>query len=82
MLTGLLVINNINSGADIGNEIKKSLIGARYDNSKTIFCDLVFDGSLPGTASAYRIIKQGIDEVSKEYKCFYLSETDLSIGGE
>ena len=44
--------------------------------------DFVFDGSLPGTASAYRKVKKGIEDVSNEYKYFYSSETDLSIGGE
>lgn len=67
---------------DIGVELKKALVDAGYDSTKTIFCDFVFDGCLPGTASAYRKIKQGIEDVSKEYKYFYSSETDLSIGGE
>lgn len=55
---------------------------AGYNSTETIFCDLVFDGSLPGTASAYHKIKEGIEDISKEYKYFYSSETDLSIGGE
>lgn len=81
VIKGDSVITTIIGSEDIGSDLKKALMDAGYDNTKTIFCDWVFDGSLPGTASAYRKIKKGIEDVSKEYKYFYSSETDLSIGG-
>ena len=74
------VIAIIKNKDRVGENIKKALLNAGYDNSETIFCDFVFDGSLPGTASAYRKIKEGIEDVIKEYNYLYTSETDLSIG--
>ena len=82
VIKGDSVISTVIGSDDIGVELKKALVDAGYDNTKTIFCDFVFDGSLPGTASAYRKIKKGIEDVSNEYRYFYSSETDLSIGGE
>ena len=82
VIKGDLVISTVMGSDNIGIDLKKALVDAGYDNTKTIFCDFVFDGSLPGTASAYRQIKKGIEDVSKEYNYFYSSETDLSIGGE
>lgn len=74
------ILATIEGKENISNEIKQVLSDAGYDNTKTIFCDLVFDGSLPGTASAYRNITKSIREVSEEYRYMYTSETDLSIG--
>lgn len=82
VIKGDSVISTVIGSDDIGVELKKALVDAGYDSTKTIFCDFVFDGSLPGTASAYRKIKKGIEDVSNEYRYFYSSETDLSIGGE
>lgn len=76
------VISTLSGNGNIGSDLKAALSNAGYDHTDTIFCDFVFDGSLPGTASAYRRIKRGIEDVSKEYQYFYSSETDLSIGGE
>ena len=75
------VISVINRNDDTGTELKKAISYAGYDINKTIFCELIFDGSLPSTASAYHKIKAGIEDVCTNYKYFYLSETDLSIGG-
>lgn len=74
------VLATIEGKENISNDIKQVFSDAGYDNTKTIFCDLVFDGSLPGTASAYRNITKSIREVSEEYRYMYISETDLSIG--
>ena len=82
VVKGDSVISTIEENDNIGFGLKNALSNAKYDNTKTIFCDFVFDGSLPGTASAYRKIKKGIEDVSKEYRYFYSSETDLSVGGE
>lgn len=82
IIKGDSVVSIIDGSDDIGTGLKHALADAGYKNTSTIFCDLIFDGSLPGTASAYRKIKNCMDDVSKEYKYFYSSETDLSIGGE
>lgn len=74
------VIAVIDGKDNIGDDVMNALSAAGYDNSKTIFCDLVFDGSLPGTASAYRNIIRSMHDVTKEYRYMYISETDLSIG--
>lgn len=68
--------------ADIGAELGNTLQKLGYDEKDTIFCDFVFDGSLPGTASAYRKITRGLDTVMEQYRYLYYSETDLSIGEE
>lgn len=74
------VIAVIDGKDNIGDDVMNALSAAGYDNSKTIFCDLVFDGSLPGTVSAYRNIIRSMHDVTKEYRYMYISETDLSIG--
>ncbi len=76
------VLTEITSDKDIGAELKAAIIAAGYSEKDTIFCDLVFDGSLPGTASTYRKISKGLDDVEEIYRYLYYSETDLSIGEE
>lgn len=76
------VLTEITSDKDIGAELKAAIIAAGYSEKDTIFCDLVFDGLLPGTASAYRKISKGLDDVEEIYRYLYYSETDLSIGEE
>ena len=76
------VLTEITSDKDIGAELKAAIIAAGYSEKDTIFCDLVFDGSLTGTASAYRKISKGLDDVEEIYRYLYYSETDLSIGEE
>lgn len=76
------VVTTVQGKDDIGEALMEALEKTGYDDTKTIFCDFVFDGSLPGTASAYRKISKGIQDTAKEYKYFYTSETDLSVGGE
>ncbi len=63
-------------------ELVKAITTAGCKEEDTVFCDFVFDGSLPGTASAYRRITGALDEVRKTYKHLYYSETDLSVGEE
>lgn len=80
VVKGPTVVSTIPGTEDISTEIINTLKTAGYDATKTIFCDFVFDGSLPGTASAYRKIKREVEYISQEYRYFYISETDLSIG--
>lgn len=77
-----VVVAEIDSSADIGKELLKAVQMAGYEVKDTVFCDFVFDGSVPGTASAYRKITKGLDLVKEEYRFLYYSETDLSIGEE
>lgn len=74
------VVAEIKSNANIGKEITTAIQNAGYNTNATIFCDFIFDGSLPGTASAYLMTKNGLEEVKKTYAFLYYSETDLSIG--
>lgn len=76
------VVAEISSTENVGEELRTAIQNAGYSADDTVFCDFVFDGSLPGTASAYRKITKGLDEVEKTYKYLYYSETDLSIGEE
>lgn len=80
VIKGESVISTIMKSDAIGPDLINALVDAGYDDSQTIFCDMVFDGDLPGTASAYKKYKEGIEEVSKKYSYFYISETDLSTG--
>lgn len=64
----------------IGTDLLNALQSAGFNEAQTIFCEFVFDGAIPGTASAYRSIIKGLSEVSYQYKGLYISETDLSIG--
>lgn len=76
------VITEIDSNTNIGKELSSAIQKAGYEVEDTVFCDFVFDGSLPGTASAYKKITRALNSVEKEYKFLYYSETDLSIGEE
>jgi len=76
------MISEITSDMDTQVELLEAIEETGYMPADTIFCDFVFDGSLPGTASVYRRITEAIESVKEEYSYFYFSETDLSVGGE
>lgn len=69
-------------GMEIGAEIQQAIEKAGYSKDDTIFCDFVFDGSIPGTNAAHATVKIGLEMVKEVYGYLYYSETDLSIGGE
>ena len=72
----------LEKSSNIAAQLMSALKNAGYDSESTIFCDLVFDGTSPGTRSAYKDIHDCITEVSRTYRYMYVSETDLSIGEE
>ena len=76
------VVAELDAHAQIGEQLIAAIQAAGYDVEDTILCDFIFDGLLPGTASAYRTITKGLHFVEKEYPFLYYSETDLSIGEE
>ena len=76
------VVAELDAQAQIGEQLITAIQAAGYDVEDTILCDFIFDGLLPGTASAYRTIKKGLHLVEKEYPFLYYSETDVSIGEE
>lgn len=76
------VVIEMDAQAQIGEQLITAIQAAGYDVEDTILCDFIFNGLLPGTASAYRTIKKGLHLVEKEYPFLYYSETDLSIGEE
>ena len=67
-------------------QIAMALESAGYKPTDTIFCDLVFDSSIPGSYDANEILGMAIDTLRKdsryEYKFLYSSITDMSIGKE
>lgn len=82
VIKGDVAITIIAGNENIGSELINALEGVGYSETDTVFCDLVYNGNVPGTNKACRMIENAIEEVSEKYKYFYVSETDLSIGGE
>lgn len=76
------VVAEIDSKADMGKELIMGFQAMGYDTGNTVFCDFVFDGSLPGSAAAYRKITKGLEVVLEQYEFLYYSETDVSVGKE
>lgn len=74
------LLDRITTEKPVGEQLLQVFQKAGYKKEDTIFCDFTFDGSVPGTAKAYNMIKKGLDEVKEEYGYMYFSETDLSIG--
>lgn len=74
------LLDKITKEKPVGEQLIQVFQKAGYKKEDTIFCDFTFDGSVPGTAKAYNMIKKGLDEVKEEYGYMYFSETDLSIG--
>jgi len=76
------VVAVLDEDSDIEAEITKILDDAGYDENSTIFCDFIYDGSVPKTNKAYRRITKAIDNLTKDYENLFCSKTDLSIGKE
>ncbi len=76
------LLDTILPGTTFERDLKKAFDEAGYNTDSTIFCDFIFDGSQVGSASAYRQIRKGLTETLSIYKHLYISETDLSVGGE
>lgn len=74
------VMDTVRQGDLVSEKLQQVLNSVGYSNSDTIFCDFVFDGSEPGSYSAYRVIEDGLKAVQADYKYLYVSETDLSTG--
>ncbi len=76
------VLVKIERGSDVRGLLTKAMQEAGYAADETLLCEFVFDGSLPGTASAYREIRDAVEYAKNDYKYLYCSETDLSVGEE
>ena len=76
------IVSIIKNKDSISDDIIEALQKSDYSINDTIFCDFIFDGSIGGTASAYREIEEEMEIVTKKYKHMYISETDLSMGVE
>lgn len=74
------LMETVNKGDSFSEKLNQALSAAGYTKNDTIFCDFVFDGSEPGSHSAYRMIGSGLNSVRTDYRYLYVSETDLSIG--
>lgn len=85
---GVLVLKYINGedclgetmiGDDLLSITQEILSSAGYKKDDTILCEFVFDGSMPGTNTAYRKIAKVFEYIKKEYPSCYISETDICI---
>lgn len=73
-------IATLSPDGDLAGVICASLKEAGYTAEDTVLCEFILDGSEPGTAAAYRKIKQQLMYVKGEFNYFYYSETDISMG--
>ncbi|MBO4457399.1 MAG: hypothetical protein J5802_06755 [Butyrivibrio sp.] len=72
----------VSPGDDFSVKLRSAFKNAGYVPENTILCELIYDGSKKGTNSAYNEVKDGLSEIMGEYNHLYVSETDLSVGGE
>jgi len=68
----------IDGADDISNEITGFLKDNGYCFKSTVLCDFIYDGSLPNTNRACKIIRKSLNLVKTEFESFYFSETNLS----
>ena len=76
------LIGRVSKSSDISSELLTMIQTTGIKKDQTILCDFSFDGSEPGTRSAYNAISDAFVKLKKEYHNLYISETDLSIGKE
>jgi len=72
------VLKILDNNISFSEDLLAALSEAGYSDDDTIFCEFIFDGSIPGTASAYKAITEGINYCDNIYSHLYVSETDLS----
>jgi hypothetical protein len=78
---GKNIVSIINGSENIENNMISAFEEAGYEAENTVFCEFIYNGSEPGTHSAYRLITEGLDDIRKQqYNYLFISETDLSIG--
>lgn len=53
-----------------------------YTPEDTVLCEFILDGRQPGTAAAYREVREALMVLKGEFPYFYYSETDISMGKE
>lgn len=74
------VIAKIAKESDVESELCTVLQKAGYTEQDILLCDLVYNATEPGTASAYRVISKAMQDLKQIYTHLFISETDLSIG--
>ncbi len=72
----------ISKGDNVYDKLSSLLGSAGYDTDDTVFCELIYDGSMAGSRSAYDTIDSGLNEIMRDYRYFYVSETDTATGGD
>ena len=77
---GDTIIATTTPDGDLAGIICTALKNAGYTENDTVLCEFILNGSEPGTAIAYRKIKQNLMYVKADFNYFYYSETDISIG--
>ena len=74
------LLQSIESDSDVPAILSDTLKNAGYEMEDTILCEYVYDGDSYGSHRACVSIEEALQEVRKQYKYFYCSGTDLSIG--
>ena len=82
IVKGKEVLCTVNQSDDIANEIIYIFQQNGYTKEDTILCELVFDATVPGSASASRMTEKVLSQIKEEYKYLFVSKTDTSIGEE
>ncbi len=82
VVKGNSLLLSIEKAGDLEESLKTALKEAGYKKTDTVFCEFLYDGSKVGSETAYRMITKALSEVVREYRYLYVSETDLSLGGE
>lgn len=79
LLRGDTLLATLPCTADLEQALPAAIREAGCDPADTLFCQLIVDGSRPGSASAYRAVSRAMAAVRETYCYLYYSETDVSI---
>ena len=80
VLCGEKLCGSIEVSDALGERLRQVMEQAGYTPEDTVFCEFILDGSQPGTAYAYRQVHRALSDLHGDYRYFYISETDISIG--
>ena len=76
------LVTVIEKTSDIEAEVYRMIQSLGYTKEDILLCDLVYNATEPGTASAYRVISKALQNVKHTYTKLFISETDVSVGEE
>lgn len=81
VLKGNVLIKNIQKSneKDMQKFLEEAFNIAGYKNENVIFCEFIYNGSIPGSRLAYRIVINALNVVGSKYENLYISKTNLAI---